>query len=215
MKKNNLFLSFLLIAFISFSFVSCSDDDDNTQTVDPVDPAPTELELKKVENLHAPNDVIDYATGQVIEEKPFNYFSFEEGGLVDESANWDIAFKGTTIITNSGISGDGSAMAVVLDGIFNEVLEAPEDADFREDTEAELAVPKGGGNGWYNYNPQSHQITPIPGKVIVIKTDAGKYAKMEILSYYKDNPATIDETSESAYYTFNYKYQTGDSKSLK
>ncbi|WP_196896076.1 HmuY family protein [Aureivirga marina] len=214
MKKNNLFLSFLFIALLSFSFVSCSDDDDNsTQTIDPTEPV--ELELKNITNLHMPNDVIDYVTGDIIQANPFNYFSFAEGGLVDESESWDIAFKGTTIITNSGVSGNGSAMSVVVDGTFDDIKTAPEDSEFREDTDTELAIKKGGGNGWYNYDNQYHTITPIPGKVIVVKTDNGKYAKMEILSYYKDSPTTIDQTAESAHYTFKYKYQTEDSKSLK
>ena len=51
-------------------------------------------------------------------------------------------------------------------------------------------------------------VTPIPGKVIVFKTRNGNYAKIEILSYYKDQ----DNTQDSRYYTFNYIYNpnTGD-----
>ena len=47
----------------------------------------------------------------------------------------------------------------------------------------------------------------IAGKVFVVKTHDGKYAKFEILSYYKDAPATPDATSVGRYYTFNYAYQ--------
>lgn len=155
-------------------------------------------------NLYAPNDTIDYSTGApvVTEEKPYNYFSFEEAGLVTETDSWDIAFKGTKIITNSGVSGDGAAATVIVNGTFAEITEAPEDSEFKQDTDAELAIPSGSGNGWYNYDYTTHSITPIAGKIIVVKTNDGKYAKMEIVSYYKDVTG-----SETPYYTFNYKYQ--------
>ena len=56
-----------------------------------------------------------------------------------------------------------------------------------------------------NYNFMNNQISPIAGKIIVIRTADNFYAKIEILSYYKDldpsNPAN------GRHYTFNYVYQ--------
>jgi len=178
------------------------------------------LEVETVSNFHAPNDVIDRQTGQVVEARPFVKFSFSSGAEASGDA-WDIAFKGTAIIVNGGSANDGvdrtgNAAAVILDGIFEEQEEAPEAAAFRQDTEDELAIPKGGGNGWYNYDPQNHLITPIAGKVLVIRTHDGRYAKMEILSYYKDAPATPNAfQDQSATYTFRYMYQADGSKQLK
>jgi len=166
----------------------------------------------RVSNLNAPNDTIDYTQNPpvVSEVKPFHYFSFEEGVEVTENESWDIAFKGTTIITNSGVSGSGDAASIILNGTFAEILEAPEDSEFSQDSETVLAIPSGSGNGWYNYNGATHQITPIPGKIIVVKTNNGNYAKIEIVSYYKDLT-----TAESPYYTFNYMYQPNGSKALE
>ena len=76
---------------------------------------------------------------------------------------------------------------------------------FAQDAAATYAIPTGSGNGWYNYS--NTIISPIAGKVFVVKTHDGKYAKFEILSYYKDAPATPDATSVGRYYTFNYAYQ--------
>ena len=73
-----------------------------------------------------------------------------------------------------------------------------------------LAIPTGSGNGWYNYNPTTHVISPIAGKVIIVKTNDGKYAKVEILSYYKDAPENPTQESEYRYYTFNYVYQPNE-----
>lgn len=53
-------------------------------------------------------------------------------------------------------------------------------------------------------------ISLIAGKIIVIKTNDGKYAKLEIVSYYKNITG-----SETPYYTFNYKYQPNGSRTLE
>jgi hypothetical protein len=59
-------------------------------------------------------------------------------------------------------------------------------------------------------------ITATAGKVIVLKTADGKYAKMEILSYYKDAPAPVNPLRDIArYYTFQYVYQPDGSTRLK
>lgn len=191
-----------------FAFTACNNDDDK-QNID------IEPEEQVIENLHAPNDVIDRQTGEVIEENPFQYFSFAENKTVEGSnADWDIAFKGTTIIVNSGISGNGSAEVALHEGIFEEITEVPANTDFKVDTQESLAIPTGAGNGWYNYNAQNHHITPKPGVVILVKTNSGHYAKLEILSYYKDNPpmSEVDAfTTPTAYYTFRFVLQTNGS----
>jgi hypothetical protein len=180
------------------------------------DPAPvSKPEAKTITNLHAPNDVIDYQTGQVVEEKPFVKFSFAKGQAVADGEAWDIAFKGTTIIVNGGsttldeVARDGQAAAAVLTVVFDEVGTVPASTEWKQDSDEGYAIPKGSGNGWYNYNPQTHVISPIPGRVLLFRDAAGKgYAKVEILSYYKDAPASPDPyQNESAYYTFRYVYQ--------
>jgi len=186
----------LLFAAVAIFLSSCKKDE--TIVVHP--------ETQKVTNLHAPGDVRDHQTGEITQINPYLYFSFEKGTSVDESESWDIAFKGTKIITNSGVSGTGSAKATVLASIFDDVTEV-NDADLKSDTDTQLAIPYGSGNGWYNYNPTNHLITPIAGKVIVVKTNDGKYAKMEILSYYKDSPIEPTAMTQDATLTFNYTYQ--------
>ncbi|MGK0356595.1 MAG: hypothetical protein ACJATY_002244 [Spirosomataceae bacterium] len=86
---------------------------------------------------------------------------------------------------------------------------------FTADSDESLAVPTGSGNGWYNYNPQNNEVLPIAGKVLFIKTADGKFAKMEILGYYKDMPAIIDRSSQSRYYTFRYAYQPDGSRTFE
>jgi FtsP/CotA-like multicopper oxidase with cupredoxin domain len=185
----------LFTAAISGILFSCDSNDDPL----PIVP----LEATLVEDLAAPNDVIDRTTGEVTEERPFQFFSLEQNTLVSENEDWDLAFKGTTIRVNSG----KNVRAAVVNGIFEEITEVPANATFATDTETSFAIPTGSGSGWYNYNPATFTVTPIPGRVILVQTTAGNFSKIEILSYYKGNPPADQinpMTSPSAHYTFRY-----------
>ena len=100
----------------------------------------------------------------------------------------------------------GEGAVSIVDGVFNSVLSA-DGLAFSQDSSSGTAVLPGSGNGWYVYNPQAYLITPIPGKILVVKTNNGHYAKLEILSYYKDAPSSPNAMQDpSRYYTFNYVY---------
>ncbi|WKL45901.1 HmuY family protein [Flavobacterium pectinovorum] len=186
------FLKLSLLALVLFT-ASCSSDDNNDETI----PA---VETVKVSNLDA-------------SQTEYTKFSFSENKVVTTD-NWDIAFNKTTIIVNGGIKKadtepvrTGSGAVSVVSGTFASVTLYPAAATFVQDGTAAYAIPTGSGNGWYSYNSTTHIISPIAGKVFVVKTHDGKYAKFEILSYYKDAPATPELTSVSGIYTFNFAYQ--------
>jgi hypothetical protein len=193
------FLFFLL----SFTLISCGNDD----TPEPVIP----LEATLIQDLAAPNDVIDRTTGQVTQARPFVFFSLETQAIVSESQDWDIAFKGTTIRVNSS----KNVTAALANGIFEELKEVPASAQFATDTPTTFAIPTGSGAGWYNYNSATFTVTPIPGRILLFRTSKGNYVKMEILSYYQGNPpvAQINPmTTPSAHYTFRYILQPNGSQ---
>lgn len=191
--------TFLMAMALMALFSSCEKDDE---------PIVNHPDTQVVTNLFAPADVRDLQTGEIIETNPYVYFSFAMGQAVDSLDSWDIAFKGTHIITNSGVSGTGNAKSAIVESTFADVTEVIESV-LRVDTDAEKAIPGGSDNGWYHYaGPPSHLITPIAGRIIVVKTNDGKYAKMEILSYYKDAPSEPNAmTDQGATLTFNYTYQ--------
>jgi hypothetical protein len=200
----NTTLRISLISLLAVSIFSCTED-----TPAPVVP----LEAILVEDLAAPNDVIDRTTGQVTEAKPFQFFSLEENALVSENEDWDLAFKGTTIRVNAS----KNVTASVITGIFDEISEVPASASFTTDSGESFAIPTGSGNGWYNYNSATFTVTPIPGRVILVKTSEGNYSKIEILSYYKGNPPAAElnpMTTPSAHYTFRYILQPNGSTSF-
>ncbi|NJK83427.1 MAG: hypothetical protein HC912_06005 [Saprospiraceae bacterium] len=198
------FLKFTLFVAVIAMFSACSEDKEEEIT-----PA---LEVKTFSNLYAPQTG---GRGEPI-GGPFVKFSFAKGDIVSDNA-WDIAFRGTTILVNGGaaigISDEpqrtGDAAISMVTGIFEDIKEVPDVTLFKQDAANTHAVPTGSGTGWYNYNPIINLLTPIAGKVLVVRTHDGKYAKLEILSYYKDAPANPDTTDESIfrYYTFRYVYQ--------
>ncbi len=152
----------------------------------------------------------------------FALYSLERNELVSiadsATAKWDIGFRTTTIIINGGTSGPSNGGAFVQRSTtFENYTAVANDSVFRTDNNAvsptAYAIPIGSGNGWYLYNFITNVVTPIPGNLLIIRTASGKYAKVEILSYYKDAPAVPDAATDiPRYYTFRFSYQANGSK---
>ena len=184
------------------SFLACSDDSDDLLPVVSI----------TVEDLHAPQEG---GMGQPI-SGPFTKFDFDTGMETDSETDWDIAFRATDIIVNGGSSmgtideptrnGDGGAYIAM--GTMADVTEV-DVSMFAQDSENGYAIMSGSGNGWYTYTgPPTFLVTPTAGRILVFKTADGKFAKVEILSYYQGAPDSPDAfTDQSRYYTFNYVYQ--------
>jgi hypothetical protein len=107
-----------------------------------------------------------------------------------------------------------------LDGLLEAPLEGYKSDNKNGATAAERNVlPVTSGAGWYTYVPASNLVSPIAGKVIVVKTSEGRYAKVEILSYYQNAPANPSPeptgTDKDRYYTFRYVYQPNDTRSFQ
>lgn len=194
----------ILFLSLAILFAAC-DEDDNT----PVTP----LEATTVTDLNA------------VSTKNYTFFSFSENAVVANSdsatTKWDIGFRGTTIILNSGTSGPGNAAGQIVDNIFDELTTAPADG-YAVDGATKAIL----GSDWYTYTGEAptgpkHAILPIAGKVLVLKTATGKYVKVEVLSYYLGNPNTTTTTfadltarPASRYYTFRFLYQPDGSTNL-
>lgn len=195
-------IKFLTIALAMTSFLACSDDSDDLLPVVSI----------TVEDLHAPQEG---GMGQPI-SGPFTKFDFDTGMETDSETDWDIAFRATDIIVNGGSSmgttdeparnGDGGAYIAM--GTMADVTEVNVSL-FTQDSENGYAIMSGSGNGWYIYTgPPTFLISPTAGRILVFKTADGKFAKVEILSYYQGAPDSPDAfTDQSRYYTFNYVYQ--------
>ena len=196
-------IKYFLLIFVFF--ISCSDDDD---TILP-------SISSTFTNLHAPQTG---GMGQPI-GGDFTKFNFSTGQITTDTQDWDIAFRGTTIIVNGGTkiglndepNRNGAGAVGIASGTFSSITSA-DVSSLSQDGPNSPAIPTGSGNGWYNYSgPPTFLITPIPGKILIVKTHDNRYAKVEILSYYKDAPANPNfMSSESRYYTFNYLYNPNE-----
>ena len=152
------------------------------------------------------------------------YYSLVDNKVVSSTdaatTKWDIAFSSTKILINGGTSGPGLGGAFVYVGLFDALKTIPADSNFATDnaTAASYAIPLGSGKAWYTYDGLTTLVSPIAGRVLVIRTATGKFAKIEILNYYKGgstlqaNASVSDKLFKQRYYTFRYAYQPNGSK---
>ena len=198
-------IKLLILSLVLITFHNCDDDD----------PVLLDTVSITVEDLHAPQEG---GQGQPISGL-FAKFDFESGLQTESDSEWDVAFRGTTIIVNGGTSlgsadepgRTGDAGVYIFNGTMAEMT-AVETSLIIQDSADGYAITSGSGNGWYTYaGAPTYLISPTPGKILVFRTRDGKYAKMEILSYYLGAPENPDAFSDpSRYYTFNYVYQPNE-----
>ena len=138
------------------------------------------------------------------------YYSLRDNRPVEASEAageaWDIAFQSTNIRVNGSVQ--------LVETSFEAVVTAPEEG-YVSDEPDRAAIPGGSGNGWYLYDSSVHLVMPIPNRTLVLKTAAGLYAKVEILSFNWMDPTTgSDDGGDPRFYTFRYAYQTDGSRVL-
>ena len=198
-------IKLFILSLVMITFYNCDDDD----------PVILDTVSLTVEDLYAPQEG---GQGQPISGL-FAKFDFESGLQTESDSEWDVAFRGTTIIVNGGTSlgsadepeRTGDAGVYIFNGTMAEMT-AVETSLIIQDSADGYAITSGSGNGWYTYaGAPTYLISPTPGKILVFRTRDGKYAKMEILSYYLGAPENPDAFSDpSRYYTFNYVYQPNE-----
>jgi HmuY protein len=217
MKKN--LTAIALVFLFTIGLFSCSKSSNTTLVM--VDPTPVTATVK---DLMAdtvlgidPNSGMPYSAGK------YTFYSLENNKIIsnaDSATNkWDLAFMSTRILTNGGTSGSALGGAFVYKGLFDDLKTIPVDSTFNVDNApTSFAITTGSGKGWYSYDQTTSLITPIAGRVLVIRTASGKFAKVEILSYYKGgvtlSPSATDaeKLTKQRYYTFRFTYQPSGTK---
>ena len=121
-------------------------------------PEPT-LVQKTVSNIPA-DTIVALINGQPVGAGKFSFFSLENNALVpssdSNSLKWDIAMRGTTIITNGGNSGPGLGGAFVYVGTFDELKTIPTDSVFRKDNApVSYAIPLG-STSYLDHSDHTH-----------------------------------------------------------
>ena len=154
------------------------------------------------------------ATGDFIK------FSFSQGGIV-ANENWDIAFRGTTLIVNGGEKANidqpdrtGNAAVYIEIGSMPEI-ESVDTSRLLQDNSSGSAILNNimiddlgvSGQGWASYSFSTHLFSPRAGRILVFRTHDYNYAKMEIIYFYDSLNPDTGNGDIGGYYTFNYEYQ--------
>jgi len=213
MKKQLLKISFVCLAAIQI--MACSKSETITTPV-------VTVSTKLVKDLIADTVLGLTANGMPYSAGKYTFYSLENNAIVpiadSASAKWDLAFMSTRIITNGGTSGPALGGAFIYTGLFDDLKTIPADSIFKTDNAPTYAITSGSGRGWYTYDQLTSLITPLAGRVLVIRTASGKYAKLEITSYYKGgitlpvSASDVEKLTKQRYYNFRYTYQSNGSK---
>ena len=162
-------------------------------------------------------------------------FSLEKNQIIDlkkdKSNRWDISFGSTFdsfVGGNNGkndkniaAGGSGIGGVLCLEKPFDEVIAIPKDSEFKTGSHlvgTDDSGDLGNGIGYYLYDfngdikgdgseAKKHVAYAMPSnRTIVVKTAKGNYAKIQVLSLYKDllNPADWKRNSPHTFVTFNY-----------
>ena len=208
-----------LFVLVATSIVACSKSSDTTTTV------ATPLTILTVKDIPADTTTGLSAQGAPTYKNVYTFYSLEKNALVPNtdsaSTKWDIAFMATNIIINGGTSGPGKGGAFVYTGLFDDLKTIPSDSVFKIDNApTSWAITPASGKGWYNYDGTTYIVTPLAGRVLVIRTASGKYAKIEITNYYKggvtlaSNAPSTEKLLKQRYYTFRLAYQPNGTKNF-
>lgn len=223
----------LLLLMSVVVLVSCSKSNDavTPDNVDNEQPSDSLFyKLVRVENLYAP--ISDSSSAYV---PPALYYSLENNRRVPaeyaKTNRWDVAFGGLynsflsgnngSDKNNYGYSSIGTGGICIVKQHFDEVVAIPADNQFKTNknlvgTDEEGAF--GQGTGWYlydfdgkikgdgSYDKQHIAYALQDARTVILRTAKGNYAKIRMISCYKDafTPDTWTRNTPHMYFTFEY-----------
>jgi HmuY protein len=130
----------------------------------------------------------------------WRYFSFRVGAVTDGAGakDWDLAFRRYQVIANGGKAFVGQGGIHDLGPVrFDDVHAVPATGYLGNEGSEDPRNPAIAG--WYRYGFFSHVLSPKP-HVWAVRTADGRYAKLEIVSYYCPG-------AQPGCLTFRYVYQ--------
>ncbi|MFT3708710.1 MAG: HmuY family protein [Archangium sp.] len=106
---------------------------------------------------------------------------------------WDVAFKRYEIAVNSGDQGPTGTVeiAIVKNGDYDGFTQAPADGFAPGEGPAMSVID--GPDAWFQYNLSAHGVVTRTDIFYVVKSSAGAFFKLRMLSYYDEHgtPASI------------------------
>lgn len=143
-----------------------------------------------------------------------------------KNTDWDIAFtkeynsyvviNNGTIAGTPGYGGPGAGRMIIVEKPYEQVNEAPAGEIFVSGGVPGVGWDNGNGYGWYFYSLNNHICVPVKNRTFILKTAAGKYAKLALLNIYKGNPPVVTDLFWPApYLTFKFFVQENGSRDLR
>jgi len=161
----------------------------------------------------APRDTGHTMVGPVVSTvdatspEQWRYFSFHLGSVLESAGpkDWDLAFRRYQVIANGGAEFAGGGGILDLgEASFADVKTVPQTGYQGNDRGLDPRNPA--IVSWYRYGFFSHALTP-KRHVWAVRTADGRYAKIEILSYYCPG-------ARPGCLTFRYVYQGDGSRDV-
>ncbi|HSK12067.1 MAG TPA: hypothetical protein VK907_02575, partial [Phnomibacter sp.] len=90
------------------------------------------------------------------------------------------------------------------------------EAGWQQDNAPNFAINPMPG-GWYTYNPATFLALPTPGKIFAIRTADGRYAKVEVTSFYRNgvtpdvSASLVTKAMNQYFYQFRFVFQANGS----
>ncbi len=160
-------------------------------------------EDKKAEETNVIDETVKEFTSVNIKTDGPEFFTFGTNkGATSQPSSWDLSFavvdyqpspQAPVIKDPVIIIGNGKTAAKVEAKSLEDVTTLPAASLFIADKDGFYTT-----QGWYDYNPATHTVTPKEF-VYVVKVDDTKNALIEITDYY-------DENGQSGYFTIHWKY---------
>ncbi len=137
------------------------------------------------------------------------YFNFRRGAAVStsqDSTDWDLAFRRTRLLTNSGDTNPrGQGGAVDLQKVPLAAAVVPDGGYLADTTHEERGLENPALHKWYNYNWTTHIITSKE-HTYALRTLTGEVVLLTFVSYYCDD-------GSSGCITFRFTWPAGSSRS--
>lgn len=235
--------SFVVVLIIALT--SCSKDSEtpapNLPDTDTPSVSPNSMYYKviRIENF-----VGDTSSGSPTATRQTLFYSLEDSTAKDEkfakTNRWDLSFSGLynsnigcnngAASQNPGYGSSGKGGIYILDKKFEDVVDVPSD-DLIQAGNSYMTDGSGAfglGLGWYCYDwggtiygdgsvQKQHVAYALSNRTLIVRTAKGNYAKIKMISIYK-NAYTYDlmfKDSPKPYFTFEYVMVPAGSKKFE
>jgi|GEM_PF-889776 hypothetical protein len=124
--------------------------------------------------------------------------------------------KGFFFLNSGNVNPNGKTVGVIIDSAFTQVTTAPDETKFTVEDSTYFANPSKSivSQSFLTYSGSpNHTVAQNASRTLILRTRSGTYVKMQLLSIYKNHPATPTTQDDVGYYSI--AFVKGEGKRLK